>query len=237
MDLKEERILGHGVAHHWYYRAKVAAVQRLLGRRQYRCILDAGAGSGFFSRELLRRPCAQEAICVDTGYPGEWLEIVDGKPIRFVRTTGAVPADLLLMMDVLEHVEDDISLLGEYAEKIPSGANVLITVPAFSFLWSGHDIFLEHRRRYRLRDLENVTREVGFVVEKGCYFFAVLFPFVASLRLASRLRRGSSVVKSDLKEHHPVLNSILLGICHLELPFMALNRAFGLSAFCLAKKC
>ena len=52
-----------------------------------------------------------------------------------------------MIADVLEHVDDDLALLRQYAAKLGEGGRIVITVPAFSFLWSGHDVFLEHRRR------------------------------------------------------------------------------------------
>ena len=63
-------------------------------------------------------------------------------------------ADLLLYMDVLEHVDDDLGLLTAYLDQLERGGRVLITVPAFDFLWSNHDIFLEHKRRYTLKQVE-----------------------------------------------------------------------------------
>jgi len=236
MDLKEEHILGDRIGEHWYYRAKAAAVQRLLGGREFRCILDVGAGSGFFSKGLLRNTGAQEVVCVDTSYLRDWAESVEGKPIRFQRASGALAADLVLLMDVLEHVDDDVGLLRGYLEKVPAGAQVLITVPAFSFLWSGHDIFLEHKRRYTLGEIESVAQRAGLQVEQGCYFFGAVFPLAAGLRLAGRLKAGMPEPRSDLKQHSPLVNSLLQRICELELPLMPFNRAFGLSAFCLARK-
>ena len=62
------------------------------------------------------------------------------------------------MMDVLEHVDNDAGLVRHYATKVPSGAHFLVTVPAFRFLWSGHDVFLEHKRRYTLAEIEQTMR-------------------------------------------------------------------------------
>ena len=153
MDLKEEEILGEFVEQHWYYRSKAAALLRLTNSLQARSILDVGAGSGFFSRALLTKTMAQEALCVDPFYQEERDESVVGKPMQFRRNCNTTDADLLLMMDVLEHVEDDLGLLLSYVNKIPSGAHVMATVPAFKFLWSSHDEFLGHYRRYTLKQL------------------------------------------------------------------------------------
>src|SRR6185503_19334117 len=68
MDLKEEDILGDDIGRHWYYRSKAAALRRMVGGLKAQRLLDVGAGSGFFSRHLLRQAGAQSALCVDIGY-------------------------------------------------------------------------------------------------------------------------------------------------------------------------
>ena len=70
----------------------------------------------------------------------------------------------------------------------------LISVPAFQFLWSGHDDFLDHKRRYTLHLLEKVLRNAGLKVKHGVYYFCIVFPIAATLRLAEKLHRN---VKMD----------------------------------------
>lgn len=236
MDLKESHILGERIGNHWYYYAKVAAVRRLLNKFSYQQILDVGAGSGFFSRELLQYSSVREVVCVDTSYVHEWFETVADKKIHFTKSVDKVMADLVLLMDVLEHVDDDVGLLRSYVDQASPGTQFLITVPAFSFLWSGHDIFLEHKRRYTIQQIESVARQSGLTVKHGCYFFGAIFPLAATLRLTGRLYGNSKIPQSNLQDHSPLVNSLLRKLCEYELPFMLLNRAFGLSAFCLAYK-
>jgi len=233
MDLKEEDILGAGIGQHWYYRAKAAALRRAVGDLAPRRILDVGAGSGFFSRHLLAEAGAQSALCVDIGYPSERDDSVAGKPVLYRRDTGPTDCDLVLMMDVLEHVDDDRGLLRHYAAKVPSGAHFLVTVPAFGFLWSGHDVFLEHKRRYRLGEIEAVLRDAGLEVMRGSYYFGLVFPLAAAVRLA---KRNSGEPKSSLKKHGAITNSLLSAVCTAEVPLFPINRLAGLSAFVVARK-
>jgi len=237
MDLKEEDILGDGVSEHWYYRSKAAALLRYVHDFNSQRILDIGAGSGFFSKELLRRTDAREALCIDTSYVSEGYEVTAEKPVQYRTQCGETNADLVLMMDVLEHVEDDVGLLRMYADKVPIGARFLITVPAFSFLWSGHDVFLGHMRRYRLRDIERVAREAGLTVERGSYYYGLVFPLAAATRLVDRLlQKPHGQPRSQLRRHNSAVNEILAGICAAELLFLKINRLVGLTAFCLARK-
>ena len=233
MDLKEEDILGADIGRHWYYRAKAAALRRAVATLKPRHLLDVGAGSGFFSRHLLAETPAESALCVDIGYPEDRDDSVAGKPVHYRRDTGPTDCDLVLMMDVLEHVDDDRWLVRHYADKVPSGAYFLVTVPAFAFLWSGHDVFLDHVRRYRLAEIEAVLLDAGLEIVRGAYFFGLVFPLAAAVRLA---RRGDSTPRSSLTRHGAFTNSLLTAICAAELPLLPYNRLAGLSAFVLAKK-
>jgi SAM-dependent methyltransferase len=236
MDIKEQDILGDAIGRHWYYRAKGEAMQRLLRSRPVNHVLDVGAGSGVFSRVLLEHG-AREATCVDPGYDREYEITHAGSPLRFVRQVTASNADLVLLMDVLEHVDDDAALLREYAGKTGPGTRFLITVPAFQWMWSGHDVFLEHRRRYTLPMLEDVVRKAGLVAKDGCYFYGLTLPLAAARRAAKRLvSRGPAVAGSDLKQHSALVNKVLYSICSLETALFTRNRVAGLTVFCLAEQ-
>lgn len=237
MDLKETDILGEQIANHWYYRSKAAAVAKLLGPVGPTAILDVGAGSGFFSRYLLERTEATQAWCLDTGYPADFDSQASGKPIRFRRSIDSCAADLVLLMDVLEHVEDDTGLLVDSVRKVPPGARILVSVPAFQFLWSGHDEFLEHKRRYTLRRLERTMERAGLTVERGCYFFGFVFPLAMATRLAGKWPGSAQdTPQSQLKQHGHLANRILSLICRAELPVLPFNRLAGLTVFCLARR-
>ena len=233
MDLKEEDILGADIAQHWYYRSKAAALLRAVAGLNPQRLLDVGAGSGFFSRHLLSESGAQSALCVDIGYDHDRDDQVGGKPVLYRRDCGMSDCDLVLMMDVLEHVDDDRGLVRHYAAKVPSGAHFLVTVPAFRFLWSGHDVFLEHKRRYRLGEIEAAMRDSGLTIVTGAYYFGLVFPLAAAVRLATR---GDAEPKSSLKKHGALTNGLLTAICAAELPLFPVNRLAGLSAFVLARK-
>ena len=182
MDLKEIDVFGGDIGKHWYYWAKAKAVSKWLGDTQLKTILDVGAGSGFFSSYLLEYSSAQEAWCVDINYEADSDTTHSGKPMHFRKSVGQVEADLVLLMDVLEHVEDDIGLLMEYVAKVPKAAKILVSVPAFKFLWSGHDVFLGHYRRYTLKEVHSVLEKAGLSLIDGGYFYGLVFPIAASIR-------------------------------------------------------
>ena len=239
MDLKEENILGKEIATHWYYVAKGNALRSFLGDIKVDELLDVGAGSGVFSRRLLDDKICKRAVCIDPSYKEERTEIHNNSEIEFLRHANNISQRLILMMDVLEHVDDDIGLLREYSDRMPKGGLVLITVPAFQFIWSGHDIFLEHRRRYTRKSVETVVKSARLEIVRCRYFFGLLFPIVAAIRLLNRAMLGArpDKARSSLKNYPPTINALLTLIhkveCALLFPF---NYFGGLSIFLLARK-
>ena len=233
MDLKEEAILGEDIDSHWYYVSKALALADCLAKPAGNKVLDVGAGSGFFSRWLLSHGLADEATCVDTAYASERDEVVAGKPLRFRREVAASDASLVLLMDVLEHVEDDAGLLAGSLGKVPPQAQAIITVPAFQFLWSPHDVFLGHYRRYTLTSLADTLRRAGAVPVRMHYYYGAIFPLVVLLRLLKRSTRRAS--SSDLRREPRLVNAALRAVCALERQIMAANRLAGLSVFCVCR--
>jgi SAM-dependent methyltransferase len=236
VDLKEEEILGDQIYSHWYYRAKRAVLLRELRGRVPAEVLDIGAGSGYFSRILLEAG-ADRAVCVDSGYPEDRDDVWDGKPVSFRRSIQSCNADLVLAMDVMEHVADETFLMRPYIDLVKPGTRFIVSVPAFQFLWSEHDVFLEHHRRYTLRTLEKAVKACGVKVDWSHYYYAGVFPLAAGMRLLERIKSGRDrKPKSQLKRHGTLQNSILSAICSVERPLMRANRLFGLTAFAAGHK-
>lgn len=239
MDVKEEEILGPGVATHWYYVSKGRALRKLLKDTKVDEVLDVGAGSGVFSKQLIDAGLCKRAVCVDPAYPGESREPYGAGEIRFVRSVERVTQRLVLMIDVLEHVDNDLDLLRRYTDTLPVGGLLLVSVPAFQFLWSGHDVFLEHRRRYLRGEVQRLMDAADLRVLNNVYFFGTLFPVVAAMRLADRRRlaAGNIAPKSALTGHSAWVNRSLILIHDLERDLLfPFNRLAGLSVFCLARR-
>ncbi len=235
MDLKEEEILGDKINEHWYYVSKGRAMRDFIKGVKVDEILDVGAGSGIFSRQLLDNDICQSALCVDPNYVKETEELHNSKKIKFVKSIDKTTQNLILMMDVLEHVEDDVALIRQYSDSMPKGAQILITVPVFQFMWSGHDVFLEHFRRYTIKQIEKAVTDAGLKVVKSRYFFASLFPIIAALRIFKN--KSKIKPKSELKIYPDAMNKALITIHDIERKTLfSFNKSFGLSVFCLCVK-
>lgn len=226
MDLKEQEILGAAVDSHWYYRSKARVLERMLPRPFNRVVMDVGAGSGYFTRHLAKRGLIDGALCVDIGYERDHDEQVGSAMIRYRKAPEKSNADVALFMDILEHVPDDASLLASYREFLPATAHVIITVPAFKFLWSGHDIFLQHYRRYTLATLSDTIQKAGYRLVQGHYFYGLVFPAAVAARLLTPNRMAP---RSSLKVHGNLTNSVLYAASAMELPLMKFNKLAGLS--------
>jgi SAM-dependent methyltransferase len=239
MDVKEEHILGKHITNHWYYISKGRALHQMLSGIRVEEVLDVGAGSGIFSRQLMDRAICNRATCVDPAYEHEYEDFHNGRKIYFKRSIKQTTQELILMMDVLEHVDDDLELLDMYTRTMPQGGYVLVTVPAFQFLWSRHDVFLEHRRRYTLNHLEKVLIRAGLSIARSRYFFASLLPIVAMTRVYNRkcMFSGDIEPRSDLKIYPRSINSLLVRIHDVErMVLFPFNSIAGLTIFCLARR-
>lgn len=159
-------------------------------------VLDVGAGDGYVARELAAAmPSGGEVVCFDTHYSEQHLRRLEPEAggtsrVRFTRDSPAGLFDLVLLLDVIEHVEDDRALLaGLLRDRLRQGGAVLVSVPAWQALYTRHDLFLGHYRRYRPADLHRLLAQVGLQrVRDGGLFHGLLLP--RALEKVSELVRG-----------------------------------------------
>lgn len=237
MDIKEEGLIRGNIETHWYYRAKLTALRSIIRGLKPSSLLDVGGGLGFFSKALLKETELAASTCVDPGYLADRDETVADKPLWFRRHCDQSEADLVLMMDVIEHVENDVGLVAEYVAKVRPGTRFVITVPAFTWLWSDHDVFLGHYRRYTLPAIERTLCAGGLHIERGCYFYAYLLPLVSAQRIAGGLfHRGNFAPRSGMRDYGALVNGLFWTVCRMELPIFKANRVAGLTAFVRASK-
>jgi SAM-dependent methyltransferase len=146
-------------------------------------VLDAGAGDGWFARELAAQVgTLHRIVCWDTGYDAEAcaaLRATSDDRVTYRRDRPAhEPFDLVLLLDVLEHVEDDAALLRTVvAENLAAGGAVLVSVPAWPPLYGRHDAALQHHRRYWPGELARLVHRCGLRTETaGGLFHSLLLP-------------------------------------------------------------
>lgn len=180
MDLREA---GTGAAkRHPWETARLEAIQGLLAPVSLRgiSVLDVGCGDGFVAAGLFGA-AGCKVTAVDMNLSDEWLSRLRAKHpgIAFQKELPQGESfDLVLLLDVLEHVEDDASFLHRIVEEqLAAGGKVAITVPAFPSLYCSHDACLGHFRRYRLQGLERLTRSCRLrVIASGHFFSSLVVP-------------------------------------------------------------
>lgn len=238
MDLGEAQILGDRVGSHWYYRSKAASMLASLAPIEGTTAIDIGSGSGYFARQILTRTSIHQVDCIDSAYRVATTEPVDGDHGILRRNRNLDDADhdvdLVLLMDVLEHVADDIGLLQAAAGRVRPGGRVLVTVPAFQWLWSPHDELLGHLRRYRLDEVEGLVARAGLDIVRGHYLYGPILPLAAVRRLVRRSRPGAEP-RSDLTTHSWVVNRLLGAAAALERPVKRHNRLAGLTVLVVGR--
>ncbi len=205
---------------HWWYVARRRILDRLI-EREVRLpdnarILEIGCGTGH-NFEMLRRFGRLDAIEVD----GEARELASRRLGHAVASaplpelTGVPDRNyhLIALLDVLEHVDGDEAALRSIADKLAPGGSILVTVPAYQWMWSAHDEAHHHKRRYSRRGLRSVAEAAGLKVDKIGYFNSLLFPVAAAARII-----GKAMGKTDSDDKLPPapLNRVLKAVFGLE---------------------
>ena len=182
MDLKE--LPTRSFARHPWEIVRADFFLRLLRERvtgQAVSALDVGAGDGYFAERLLADfPAEARLTCFDLAYDATWLQAKVGGDPRLVFTAAKPEGryDCVLMLDVLEHVEDDRgSLRDTVSSFLAPGGWLLASVPAGEMLFSRHDELLGHKRRYSPARLRAMVEDAGLaIVERGELFAGLLVP-------------------------------------------------------------
>src|SRR5262245_15505492 len=210
--------------------------------------LDVGCGSGVMMKEF---PAGWTAV-VGCDVSDEALTLSKERGLRaLVRCqSGALPfasdsLDLVLAIDVLEHLDDDRGALHGIHRVCRPGGYLLVHVPTFEVLWTDKDDVNHHRRRYRPRALVELITGQGFSVEETFYLNTVLFPVALLRAAAQRIRRGVQppvapsvgVAVDHLYDIPAGVNRLLTRLMAVEHRLLRrMSLPIGMSMVCLARK-
>jgi SAM-dependent methyltransferase len=188
---------------HWWYRGRRSVLERViadLGLPERARILDAGCGSGRNMVELARRGPVTGVELSDTSVSlaraRDAGEVIEGSVLQMPFDSDSF--DLAVCLDVIEHLESDLEALAELRRVIAPGGTLLVTVPAYQWLWSGHDEINHHQRRYTRRSLQLVAERGGWEQVRTTYFNSLLLPVAILLRVLDRLSRKTTESSLDL---------------------------------------
>jgi SAM-dependent methyltransferase len=142
--------------------------------------------------------------------------------------------DLVVLLDVLEHLEDDAASLCGLRARLKSDGALLVTVPAWRFMWSHHDEIHHHKRRYSIRSLCTVVRNAGYDIRYITYFNFWLFPVIATMRILQRLVGSNDA--DDLVLPSKTINRMLSALFASESHLIGrISLPVGVSLLLVAK--
>jgi SAM-dependent methyltransferase len=182
-----------------------------LGLPKHARILDAGCGSGRNMIELARHGTVTGIELSETSVAlarnRACGEVIAGSVLQMPFADENF--DLAVSLDVIEHLEDDLAALRELRRAVAPGGALLVTVPAYQWLWSGHDEINHHHRRYTRRSLQHVAEEAGWRQERTTYFNSLLLPAAILLRVLDRVNTKTTESSLDLWVPPQPLNWLL----------------------------
>ena len=145
--------------------------------------------------------------------------------------------DGVTMFDVLEHIPDDARALQIVNRKLKHGGRIILSVPAYMWLWGQQDIVNQHCRRYTLSELRRKLQAAHFTIERMTYFNTFLFVPIAMVRLIARCCRQTYKPEGDFAYIRKPSNAVLFTLFGAERFFLRyLDFPFGVSAFAVALK-
>lgn len=188
-----DRMAAHDSTH-WWYRARRDILADYIGRyaglpKDAR-ILEIGCGTGH-NLPMLAAFGDVDAIEIDAA-ARDIASARLGKPVGeapLPELTG-VPErsyDLIAVLDVVEHIEDDVAALAGMARRLKPGGKILVTVPAHQWMWSAHDVVNHHHRRYSKATLAKAIADAGLAHNGLRYFNSLLFPAALAARAVGKL--------------------------------------------------
>jgi len=206
---------------HWWFKARRNIILSLLSR--YRCgeikhLVEIGCGTGGNLRSLSQHVDKVTGVDVSPDAVNYARKRVESEILlgdfRQELKDKWQDIEVVLLADVLEHVDDDINFLGDIIQSLKPGALIIITVPAHKMLWSNHDVALGHKRRYQRITLEHlwINQPVNPLFFSPFNF--VLSPLVFLNRFLQT--RQEKTQQSDLKEHSVLVNQLLFFLFNLE---------------------
>jgi SAM-dependent methyltransferase len=228
----------------WWEIGRRALVKSLLKRYDRggprHQILEIGCGGGALIQDL--RPYGS-AAGIDVGEPAVRNCYNRGLNTVALGDAMALPFqdelfDVVIAVDVLEHVKDDMRVLDEIYRVSKPSATIILTVPAFNFLWSRRDIQCHHYRRYRLEEVRTKVLGRGFRILKSTYINMPLFiPLLMMVKTGQLSSKGKPSIQMDYVLVPPPVNKILSQIVKYEARLLKhTNLPIGSSIACVARR-
>lgn len=212
-----------------------------------RTILDIGSGAGNMAHHL-----AHYGQVVGIDYNPRPLPVAQARGLDVLRGSGSelpfpdATFDLVALLDTVEHIADEFGVYAEVQRVLKPGGMLLVTVPAFLWLWSYNDEINAHQRRYTVGELQQKLELSGLDVSRISYTSFFLFPPVAAIRLlrpytpslqSPHLSTDSDVYQVEMEPIPGPINTVLHGVGWLEAELLQrTDLPFGVGIIAAARK-
>lgn len=242
MDLSVYEVEAEIEASHWWFAGRRRLLAReldALGAKQTWRVLDIGSGTGGNLRLLSERAFAAR-FGMDSSLAAASLcakkrlgAVTLGDATKLPFPDGAF--DLVLAMDVLEHVERDDLAAAEIRRVLTPGGSAIVTVPAFDALWGPQDDLSHHLRRYRIGPFCALLEGGGLRLRRAYHFnFILFFPILVARRLLSAAKVR---LRSENEVNSPAINAVLKRLFAFDVDWAAkLRLPFGVSILAVADR-
>ena len=240
-QLVYQRMASHEETH-WWFVARRNIITRLIRlfvsdeKQQGLRILEVGCGTGGNLAMLQQFGTVRATECDATArslaMEKSGIDVQDGR-LPELDDLAEDDFDLIVLLDVLEHVEDDHSALRALAGRHAGNGKLLVTVPAHPWLWSAHDETHHHFRRYTKSTLRAVAERAGYRVEELGYYNSLLFPLAVFIRFVKKLLGRDT---ADDAMPGPAVNTILKTVFSMERGVIGrVPMPTGLSLYMVAR--
>jgi SAM-dependent methyltransferase len=227
---------------YWWFVARnnilLNSINQLCNISKNDYVLDVGCGTGGFAEQISKE---SNVICVDTSKTAldycqrRGLKNLVNSTLEDFEKINTENIKLITMLDVVEHIDDDKSVI-ESAYRICADKGILlVTVPAYQWLWSHHDEMHMHKRRYTKTQVSDLISNAGFKIQYSTYFNSFLF----LPGLLKRFVENITGTKKDtpVDKVSPFMNSIFTKLFSYEGHFLPRTTfPFGMSILIIAKK-
>jgi len=232
--------------HHWWWEGRREILRQELSHRKKLKVLDIGCGTGetmSFVKSFLKNP---DVIGVDNSQVAVNFATKRGHKVIKVNAL-KLPFednsfDVILILDVIEHIKDDRELLSEAKRVLRPGGKIIVTAPALQFIWSQHDTGQGHQRRYTRHMMRNLADSCRLEITRLTYFNFFLSPAIIVIRLLSRLPIFGKLGEYDSDLNFKIakgnfLNSLLRLIFVTEIKLMKyVSFPIGISVCAVLRK-
>jgi 2-polyprenyl-3-methyl-5-hydroxy-6-metoxy-1,4-benzoquinol methylase len=226
---------------HWWFAARSEIVRQVIERygnlNPGDTVLDIGCGTGAILKELSRK---YNVVGIDMSPLAIEYSKKRGLTNVFQMTVQEFPRDkfnvkAVLLLDVIEHIDDDLEVLRSAREIVGSEGRVIITVPAYMWMWSSHDVVNHHKRRYTAKTLREVLAKAGLEPVKLTYYNTLLFPLAAVRKLIGKSKTINEASQA-VDQPGGFINGIFKTIFASERNIVTqMNLPFGVSLLAVAQ--